>query len=514
MAIVDVAVCVGQSQMLGTPGNEGVLVPLTATIPTTNPSLCWDWDGSANSVIQQLVEPHSHQNGFSPQKSSMLPTFSNLYTAASGRPLLVVRSAKGGTPLLHENAPGNQHWDTAANGGALFAQSVTRTKAAMTALTGAGHTIGTIFVLWSQGYKDAIMGNALARYGDANAALVARYRDPTTGFDRSDLQVYTEENYCPQKSIGTADEDACNLIRDLQIAAVAATDGLHIAFNGGKDFSTANQTVAPDELHDSQKGLQIMGAGFATYVAEDQGWTAVEPEDPDPNPNYQPTSYIAHRLMLIEPYVYIPPEVGDPAAFVSSSGAGVSSGVTTVSPAVPSGTGGKIIALCGANNTNVTWTAPNGSWTAITDATNSPTGQAAFIYTADPGDSGTFTFTRSAGLSGAAVVLVRITDAGAVNAASKFSGSGDITHPTITSTEDNSYILQIQLRLVSGASSWAGPGGDTVERADASTSGTAYTYSVGDEVKTTAGSVGTRFWDNSTTGAVKGIMLSISPPAV
>lgn len=531
MATVDVDWVAGQSQTLGTPGDEGNEPPpanpnWTAPIPTCDSAVCWDWlhDTVPAPVVGPLVEPYptfpTENNRYRPQKASLNPAFANAFTSASGRPLLIVRTSIGGTPLLQANATGNQNWSPT---GVLFNQAANRVIAAINALTGAGHTIGHVFMVWSQGYRDAFVGNNLTgtgvgSYYEGQVQLLARVRaalTPVLGATKANtVQVYTEENYAPEAAT-PAVALRCGDVRTAQLLAIANTPGLHNAFNLGSTFNRdPDKTVAGDHLHASQKGLNIMGLGFATYILNDLEFGPPDPPDPPTDPAAgRVTSHIAHRLWQCDPFVRTPPVLGDPASFVDAAGAGVASSTPTVNAPKPSGSGGKLVAVCAANNTNVTWTPPAG-WTAVPGGTHVPVSIATFEHVADVGDPATFAFGRSSNVSGASVEIVRVADAGLIAAqtspAGIWSGSGDATLSEIIAASDNTLLLQVVVGLVSGTRQWTPPVGTTERTSDPQTTGTSYGYAVGDEV-VDAGATGPRAWDNGGTGASKGVMLAIGP---
>lgn len=265
---VDLGGVFGQSDAKGNP-LEQISEPFyTEPPPSCDDTVCWDWDGEdGNSTIQNLIEPvdNAFTNAYKPVYGSLLPAFSNAFTAVSGRPLLLVRTAIGGTPLLQANIAGNQNWSPT---GVLFTQGCNRVLAAATALASAGHTVQNIFGIWSQGYRDALIGNNLEDYEAAQADLLTRFRDY---LDVPDFQLYTEGNYAPPSAAGNFDLLAnIGMVRNGQLAAIDDTEGLHLAFDGGQFFTTEDEEISQfDELHKSQKGLNIAGTAMGEYAADD-----------------------------------------------------------------------------------------------------------------------------------------------------------------------------------------------------------------------------------------------------
>lgn len=84
---------------------------------------------------------------------SAWPAFGNLYYAATGRKILFVPSAVGGTHQCDANAlVDNGSWDA---GGTLFAAAVSNANAAMATAQAAGYAPVFRGTLWSQGENDA-----------------------------------------------------------------------------------------------------------------------------------------------------------------------------------------------------------------------------------------------------------------------------------------------------------------------------------------------------------------------
>lgn len=277
MSIVDLVITGGQSQMSGY--GTGTLAP------DTDPAKCWDWTGSAFVTVD---DPNSSSGGYKAQTGSPIPSFVNTFTSASGRPIAMVRAAVGGTALLAANTSTNGHWDV---NGTLFPASVNRATAAINALIAAGHTIGNVFVIWSQGYRDALGGQNLHLYEAAQGALVQRWR---TALSRPDLRVYIERMYAPATATPTVAE-RCMQIRAAQISAEAATPGLHIAFTEGEEYA-ARGWLHTDNLHYNQTGLNYMGTQFAQYAIENLDITPVDPPPPTAIPS--DVSHAARYLMV------------------------------------------------------------------------------------------------------------------------------------------------------------------------------------------------------------------------
>jgi hypothetical protein len=253
--------------------------------PATDPSLCLEWDGGPGLV--QIADPTSTTTEpYKPETGSMVPKFANTFTAASGRPLVVVRAAVGGTSLLSANANSNGYWDV---GGTLFGDSVTRLTDALADIVALGHTIGYVHVVWSQGHSDANGGNDLHLYEAATAALVSRWR---TAMSIPALKVYMELLSSTDSASSTPPaQPDWQTVRDAQQAACDATDGLEMAFTEGTEY-WERHWLRFDNLHYSQAGYNYMGQRFAEFMAVDLGLTP-----PAPSVEGAPTSNIGRYLI-------------------------------------------------------------------------------------------------------------------------------------------------------------------------------------------------------------------------
>lgn len=288
MAVVDVVITAGQSQMSG--------VGDSTQAPTTDPAKALEWMNGPGFI--EVKDNVSSTGDYKAQTGSPIPAFCNTFTAATGRPLAVVRAAVGGTSLLASNSQTNGNWDTS---GARFGASVTRAQAAISALTGLGHTIGNVFVIWSQGYADAKVGNDLELYEAANAALVSRWR---TALTRPALRVYQELMYAPAAAPADV-KPRCLELRDAQLAGASYTDGLKIAFTEGEHYAEW-KWLRWDNLHYNQTGLNYMGKRFAEYVADDLGFV-VAPPTPSPVGR---TSIAGRHLTFAKPLPPLPRDFG------------------------------------------------------------------------------------------------------------------------------------------------------------------------------------------------------------
>lgn len=326
MSVVDIILTAGQSQMSGM--GTGSLAP------ACDATKCWDWDGGL--PLKTINDPSSCTNPlYYAQTGSPVPAFANYWTTATGRPVMVVRAAVGGTALLHANAQSQGDWSTA---GANFGNSVSRFTAAKADLISLGHTVGRVHVIWSQGYRDAVGGNDLGNetiappfgtYGNATAALVSRWR---AALGVSDLRVYIEEMYAPAAAPNQTVRDNCNQLRQEQVDAVAGTPGLVFGFTEGDTYASRNWLNSLDHLHYTQAGLNYMGRAYGAVMVADLGIVPAAPQKP------QASASLAARLLSISPepipapiyvipgtYSFVVP-AGISFAAIESEGAGGSGG--------------------------------------------------------------------------------------------------------------------------------------------------------------------------------------------
>lgn len=301
MATWDLVITAGQSQMVG----HGYAI---TPAPATDGAKCKEWNDSTFVTVSDDQYAYSPPADYRAVTGSMIPAFCITYTAGTGRPLVVVRSAVDGTALLHANAGAADDWSTS---GGLFADSVARAQAAITALQGLGHTLGRVFVIWSQGGKDAAGGNGLqgagaddnakARSSDyyaAQIALVDRYR---MALSLPTLKVYIEEMY-RVSGLNATNCDQVKLAAGFAVADNPAKLGW--GFRDGVTYQgTPRMNI--DGVHYSMDGLNKAGVAWALAILDDQGIT--EPEVPPfVPPGQSPTSTLSRRLMQSVPVDPLP----------------------------------------------------------------------------------------------------------------------------------------------------------------------------------------------------------------
>lgn len=262
MATVDLWLTAGQSNMVGR--GDGSLAP------TTDPALSWEWD--EDGTLVQLEDPGVADGGYVPTDGSCVPAFANALAVETGRPSVFVRGAIGNTALLESNDTGQGNW---SESGTRFNNAVNRATTAIADVEAAGHTVGRVNVLWSQGETDASGGNDLDTYQAATEALLDRFR---SALSWPDLKVYVFRT--GTRDGGVEFEPAgYSVVRDGQDAACVARSGLVMVYTKAIDFFDLGW-MQDDEVHYNQDGYNDMGSVGGAAVAADLAADEDEPSSP------------------------------------------------------------------------------------------------------------------------------------------------------------------------------------------------------------------------------------------
>lgn len=182
--------------------------------------------------------------------------FANAMHRATGRPVLVVNSARGGTALIAET--GGPNWSAT---GDLFEAAVQRTRSALDELAEEGWRPTLRGVLWHHGERDAqgYRGSDLReRYSDALVDLSERFR---VAFDQPDLPLFVWQVGRPL----SADSARFAAVRDAQMDA-NGLGGVTVVYDQCATF--AEHGWMRDELHYGQDALNDMGTVGGAVVAE------------------------------------------------------------------------------------------------------------------------------------------------------------------------------------------------------------------------------------------------------
>jgi hypothetical protein len=178
--------------------------------------------------------------------------------------------------------------------------------------------------------------------------------------------------------------------------------------------------------------------------------------------------------------------------------------------------GDLLVATPKINNTTPTWVSKAGdpAWT-LKAQNNTTAGSACLFRIADGSEPANLTFTRSVATSGCELTVWKF-QAGTFDPAdplfgvSFFAGSGDATLPSILAVPGPQRLLcQDVSRVVSATGeSWTPP--SAIEYYD-TTAPTNNMQAAGGFEVVGAGATGTRFWDQTGTGNVRGVMFVVNP---
>ena len=177
--------------------------------------------------------------------------------------------------------------------------------------------------------------------------------------------------------------------------------------------------------------------------------------------------------------------------------------------------GDLLVAVTGANSTTATWISKATFPVFALEGQNNTSASSAVLSRVVDGSEGAdFTFTRSSTTAGAYLVIWRIRagtydPADPVFSTSFFAGSGDATLPSIAAVPNaQSLLVQTVARLVASTTeTWTPP---VSEYFDVTTATNNLQVAGGYE-EVGAGATGTRFWDQTGTGAVRGAMFVVNP---
>jgi hypothetical protein len=186
---------------------------------------------------------------------SAWPSYSNKLYELSGRKVVVVEAAAGGTALLA--AAGASNWSST---GAQRALAVGLANDVITHLAGVA-TIGKVQLIWCQGEQDAVAYNGTTvsdtNYQAEMETLFAYFLANITGLD----EILVSTLGAPNDGVGAAN---WTLIRAAQVAAIGNVAGSYAAFTGAANFVGAGKMT--DNVHYDQTGLNEMGEALATYA--------------------------------------------------------------------------------------------------------------------------------------------------------------------------------------------------------------------------------------------------------
>lgn len=250
MAAVDLLGGWGQSNSKGY-GTAG-------SAPTPDPALCWEWD--EDNTLDPLADPGVADAAYAASTGSMFPALFGALTDGSNRPAVLARAAVGGSPLLATTpvSGGTGRWSA---GGAQYDTAVTRLNAAKAAVTGAGHTIASVGVVWHQGERDIQHATSPSTLrADYKAALIDLLARARAAVDPA-LVIYV----CQVGNVSGYTSQSL-AVQEAQAEACAETDGLELVYSRCKDFGTLGW-MQGDNLHYTQAGYNDMGATAGATMA-------------------------------------------------------------------------------------------------------------------------------------------------------------------------------------------------------------------------------------------------------
>lgn len=246
-AVWDVWVATGQSNARGRGQAEASTPPPPRTAVEVLPS----------GRVVPLVDPvHGAGTG------SMWPAFTRAYVAATGRGVVFIQAAHGGSCLTDACADGTERgrWRP-DHPESLYPQALARTAlaldAARTALPGTEVRLGGW--VWVQGEADAGRGVAGEAYRDALSAFLLRAEADLAELaagDRPEVLVVQTG----RRQSGDTPEWAA--IREAQAAAA----GHRLASRAAVTF--ADRGMMGDEVHWNQAGLDVVGAEVGAFAAD------------------------------------------------------------------------------------------------------------------------------------------------------------------------------------------------------------------------------------------------------
>ncbi len=238
----DLVLAAGQSNMVG----QGVASQAPAVTKR-----------SGFEVVSGVLSPIA-QGAPGATGRAMWPAFANAWRDESGRGVIVVPTAAGGTALLAAADSGNGDWSP--TGTLKSAAEAAWTSAKTFVETDTCLTIAQTFAAWSQGEREAQSWNGTDvtpdLYGAALEALMADWLS-TLNLDAFGV-VQTG------RSTNAGQDADFALVQGAQTRAVAAQPHALMLFDGAKDFPDNGKMA--DSLHWNQAGLDEAGAASAASL--------------------------------------------------------------------------------------------------------------------------------------------------------------------------------------------------------------------------------------------------------
>lgn len=186
---------------------------------------------------------------------SAWPAFVNAYFRVTGRTVLIIPSAFGGSTLV-SNEP--YSWGPR---GTLFGASLNAVSRAQSGLPRRGYTMTLKGIIWSQGENDAqlIAQGLIARaeYAAALRQLIARYR-ARLGNNLPFYIIRTGSRVNPRF------ESGFRAVREVQDAVAASDPYSAVVYRDAYLFPTRHWMR--DDVHYNQTGLNDIGTKAGVYI--------------------------------------------------------------------------------------------------------------------------------------------------------------------------------------------------------------------------------------------------------
>ncbi|MFD0792988.1 sialate O-acetylesterase [Mucilaginibacter litoreus] len=215
------------------------------------------------------------------------PAFAAEYYKLTGRKIVFVPAAVGGTALLQINDSGNGNWSPT---GTLYSASLAKIDSAKKLMTVTGRHIDRIILMWAQGEQDAnnvynnVPGSSPAEFKAALQQLIANYR---TALNEPELPFYITRL---GKRPGSPDR--WKTVRGIQVDVAASDPWTQISYFETMDFYTRG-LLKDDDLHYSQKGQNLRGLSEAQQVVQGKKYTYIYEESGKVGVNItEPSAYL------------------------------------------------------------------------------------------------------------------------------------------------------------------------------------------------------------------------------
>ncbi|MEM6650114.1 MAG: DUF2793 domain-containing protein [Pseudomonadota bacterium] len=200
-----------------------------------------------------------------------LPSFAARWHQQTGRTVLAIEAAEGGSALLPAAQSGNGNWDKIS--GSLYGSATTAANAAIAAVqTDTIFTLTGQYVLWGQGERDSqalhsgTAGVSQANYETALQNLITNLEvDLSGGLDG----FFIFETGARDDAAAAAEEPSWAAIRAAQNNVASSIAKAHMVFTNAKNFPS--QGKMSDALHYTQTGYNEMGDVGATNAAATLG---------------------------------------------------------------------------------------------------------------------------------------------------------------------------------------------------------------------------------------------------